>query len=215
MPAVNGYDPTSPIDVSTGSQLLRQVAAAARRCSDGRVAQRDDGRWSAIGDPMEAVIDVVARRCELPNHPWRAAAIRSTRTAGGCRSSTAASCRSRAHPDWSCRCAPTAPRAAAAVERFASAGWRTLANAERELQASEVDSDSADDVERDLELVAVLAFEDLAALRRQAAIVGLSARRHTRRHDHRRPPRHGAAIAREVGLAIEGAPVLMGSGAPR
>ena len=216
VPAVNGYDPTSPIDVSTGSgQLLRQVAAVARRCSDGRVAQRDDGRWSAIGDPMEAAIDVVARRCELPNaplagrrHPFDPHRRRMSIIHGRQLSVKGA-------PDSVLPlCANCTPEAAAAVERFASAGWRTLAIAERELQASEVDSDSADDVERDLELVAVLAFEDpprpaaraaIAACRRAGIRVAMIT------GDH---PATALAIAREVGLAIDGAPVLMGSELP-
>ena len=106
------------------------------------------------------------------------------------------------------------PRSGSRRRRYASAGWRTLAIAQRELQASEVDSDSADDVERELELVAILAFEDpprpaaraaIAACRRAGIRVAMIT------GDH---PATALAIAREVGLAIEGAPVLVGSELP-
>jgi calcium-translocating P-type ATPase len=215
VPEVNGYDPTSAIDTSTPiGQLLERVAAVARRCSDGRVAQRGDGRWSAIGDPMEAAIDVVARRCEVPTapvasrrHPFDPHRRRMSVIHGLQLSVKGA-------PDSVLPlCVNCTPEAAEAVERYASAGWRTLAIAQRELQATAVNADS-DEVECDLELVAILAFEDpprpaasaaIAACRRAGIRVAMIT------GDH---PATALAIAREVGLAIEGAPVLTGSELP-
>ncbi|HEY3484709.1 MAG TPA: HAD-IC family P-type ATPase, partial [Ilumatobacteraceae bacterium] len=59
IPDVNGYDPTQPIDCdsATGTALAR-AALVAKRCSDGRVGRGDDGRWTTVGDTMEAAIDV-------------------------------------------------------------------------------------------------------------------------------------------------------------
>ena len=57
-----GHEPTGSVEAGEESlSLLRSVARAAVRCSTGRVAQKE-GRWIARGDPMEAALDVFARR---------------------------------------------------------------------------------------------------------------------------------------------------------
>ncbi len=57
-----GYEPTGSVEAGEESlTLLRSLARAAIRCSTGRVAQKE-GRWIARGDPMEAALDVFARR---------------------------------------------------------------------------------------------------------------------------------------------------------
>src|SRR5215207_1236869 len=57
-----GYEPAGSVEAGEESlSLLRSLARAAIRCSTGRVAQKE-GRWIARGDPMEAALDVFARR---------------------------------------------------------------------------------------------------------------------------------------------------------
>jgi calcium-translocating P-type ATPase len=61
-----GYDPTSGAVQAAPEALpmLREVARAAARCSTGCSVLRD-GRWIAHGDPMEAALDVFARRLRV------------------------------------------------------------------------------------------------------------------------------------------------------
>jgi magnesium-transporting ATPase (P-type) len=69
---------------------LAEAARVGRICSDGRSVERD-GRWTTQGDPMEAAIDVLARRLgvtdapvtELVRHPFdpRGAACRTSAVA--------------------------------------------------------------------------------------------------------------------------------------
>ncbi len=58
----DGYSPTATVDVADGARdAIERLALAAWQCSDGRVVESSDG-WVAHGDPMEAAIDVLARR---------------------------------------------------------------------------------------------------------------------------------------------------------
>ena len=60
--AGSGYDPTAALVADPAVvPSLRLLARAAARCSTGRAVERD-GRWIALGDPMEAAIDTFARR---------------------------------------------------------------------------------------------------------------------------------------------------------
>src|SRR4029079_10648758 len=61
-----GYDPTAPVALSDPAArgAIERLARAAVRCSTGHV-QEADGGWRAQGDPMEAAIDVFARRFGL------------------------------------------------------------------------------------------------------------------------------------------------------
>ncbi len=58
-----GYEPTGSIVLSApeAADEVGHLAWAGRRCSAG-FAELADGRWRAHGDPMEAAIDVFARR---------------------------------------------------------------------------------------------------------------------------------------------------------
>jgi calcium-translocating P-type ATPase len=60
-----GYEPTGSVRVEVAARsALCGAAMAAARCSNGRALLRD-GRWVAQGDPMEAALDVLARRLNL------------------------------------------------------------------------------------------------------------------------------------------------------
>jgi calcium-translocating P-type ATPase len=214
VPDVAGYDPTPPLGGERA--LLVEPIATARRCSDGRVQRSEDGQWTALGDPMEAAIDVIAQRCGVaaPTTPDRRLPFDPHRrrmsvlhgrelSVKGAPDSVLPVCSDRSHPG------PTA-----AVERYAAQGWRTLAIARRTLPEGVDGTAPADLLERDLELVAILAFEDpprpaaassIAACRQAGISVAMVT------GDH---PATALAIAREVGLAVDGSPVLVGSELP-
>jgi calcium-translocating P-type ATPase len=216
VPDAAGYDPTLPLG-SERAQLAEPIATA-RRCSDGRVQRSEDGQWTALGDPMEAAIDVIAQRCGVADQPTpnrrlpfdphrRRMSVLHGRelSVKGAPDSVLPACRDRSNLD------PTA-----AVECYAARGWRTLAIARRTLPEGLANADAtpADALERDLELVAILAFEDpprpaaassIAACRQAGIRVAMVT------GDH---PATALAIAREVGLAVDGSPVFIGSDLP-
>jgi hypothetical protein len=55
-----GYAPDALVK-GRGVEKAAQAALAARTASQGR-AELHDGQWRAQGDPMEAALDVLARR---------------------------------------------------------------------------------------------------------------------------------------------------------
>lgn len=58
----HGYEPTAHVTVAPGAYAaIRHLASVARQCSSGRVEFRG-GEWVPRGDPMEAALDVFARR---------------------------------------------------------------------------------------------------------------------------------------------------------
>jgi magnesium-transporting ATPase (P-type) len=59
-----GYEPTGSVVLSTpeAKRGFERLALAGARCSAG-YAFLADGEWRAHGDPMEAALDVFARRC--------------------------------------------------------------------------------------------------------------------------------------------------------
>jgi len=212
IPRVNGYDPTERIDLDPAKlECLAAVAETARRCSDGRVDLTSDGRWVAVGDPMEAAIDVLSRRCGVP--PQRDADQRLPFDPRRRRMSVVHGCElsAKGAPDSLLPiCVNDSPAAREVVERYATAGWRTLAIGRRVLTSQPASASDPDVLERDLELLAIVAFEDpprptvrasIEACRRAGIRVAMVT------GDH---PATALAIARETGLAVEGAPVLVG-----
>jgi magnesium-transporting ATPase (P-type) len=60
-----GYGPDGVIEVSDAARSsVANVARIAGRCSEGRAVKRD-GKWVPDGDPMEAAIFALARRCAI------------------------------------------------------------------------------------------------------------------------------------------------------
>jgi magnesium-transporting ATPase (P-type) len=62
-----GYDPSAPLVVGAPAleRGVRELARAAAVASTGRVERRD-GRWIAVGDPVDAACDALARRLAEP-----------------------------------------------------------------------------------------------------------------------------------------------------
>jgi calcium-translocating P-type ATPase len=215
-----GYEPTGIVvsaDLDTETiATIATIAVAARTCSAGR-SVLIDGRWSALGDPMEAAIDVLARwwvgddlerrteevvrRFPFDPHRRRASVVTPDRVlVKGAPDSVVS------------RCGDTAAGAAEAIEAMTSGGLRVLAIAHR-IHGGMLPN-TADDAENDLILLGLLGFRDpprpearssIASCRsagiRVAMITG----------DH---PLTARSIADLVGLRVEGAAVLIGHELP-
>ncbi len=214
-----GYDPTGEVNLAgtapAVAAALRRVVETAWWCSDGRVEEDGGGRWRAVGDPMEAAIDVAAGRMRLAAGPpiierWpfdpsrrRMSVLRDGRLA------------LKGAPDATFPLCTGTTGAFDAVERYAARGWRVLAVAERELSFGEIGAPGdADAVETGLRLAGLLAFEDpprsssassIAACRRAGIKVAMIT------GDH---PATARAIAAEVGLLLPGSPVVVGADLP-
>ncbi|MBF6301562.1 cation-transporting P-type ATPase [Nocardia amamiensis] len=212
----DGYQPTGEVTCTPpeGLASLRELARAARRCSSGRVAHRN-GEWVAQGDPMEAALDVLARRAgveeDAGRHPERA---RFPFDARRRRMSVVVDDRVlvKGAPDAIfSRCLPQ-PQASDALHRLAGRGLRVIAVAARQLTSAL--PTTADEAEAELTLLGLVALEDPP--RREAAAALAACRRAGIQvvmitGDH---PETARAIAREVGLGGPETPVLTGHELP-
>lgn len=212
----DGYSPVG--SVHADSKLLRtevaRVAQIALRCSTGRAVERD-GVWRAQGDPMEAAIDALARRAgpapERAEPDLRRFAFDPRRR----RSSvvTATEVLVKGAPDSVLEvCVGDLSDASAALGELTGDGLRVLAVAARPTGARP--PETVADAERDLRLVGLLALEDpprpeashaVADCRRAGIKIVMVT------GDH---PATAAAIAREIGLWLPGAPILVGADLP-
>jgi calcium-translocating P-type ATPase len=211
-----GYEPTGSVEAGEESlPLLRSLARAAVRCSTGRVAQAE-GRWIARGDPMEAALDVFARRLGIdveadevsvpvtkrfPFDPRR----RRMSVVVGDRLFV------KGAPDSVCpRCLQT-KGAQEVLQAMTERGLRVIAVASRPAQGS---ASEAEEVETGLELLGLVGLEDpprphaaesVAACREAGIKVAMIT------GDH---PATAEAIAREIGLAGQDCMVLQGHELP-
>ena len=215
-----GYAPVAQIisETRAARSELDRLALAAVRCGSGRIVA-DGGRWIAHGDPMEAAIDALAMRADVDRHrdetmrpeltrfPFDArrrrmsVIVRGEVLVKGAPDSVLPLCRGQ-YAAWD------------AVHRLAERGLRVLAVAVRPSDRGSLGTDDVVDTEMDLDLLGLIAFEDpprhgaataLAACRRAGVRVAMVT------GDH---PATAASIAREVGLAIEGSPVMIGADLP-
>ena len=213
----DGYDPAGSVDAESGAtDAVRELARAAIRCSSGRVV-RDDERWVALGDPMEAALDAFARRAGIDAED-DARRVPTTRRfpfdPRRRRMSVVAGSRLlvKGAPDSVLpRCVST-DGAAAALDAMATRGLRVLAVAGR---AWDGNAEGADGAERGLALLGLVGLEDppraeaagaIEACRRAGVAVAMVT------GDH---PATAEAIAREVGLLGEQTQVLLGRDLPR
>jgi magnesium-transporting ATPase (P-type) len=204
-----GYEPTAHLEGEPAAvALLPVIARAALRCVAGRVVARDGG-WVPTGDPMEAAIHSLALRVGVAAEPegerlsYTAERMLSSSLDAGIVSVLGA-------PEallQRCRVVPEGIDDE--LLRLTGSGRRVLAVA-----SGLWDGHASDGMERDLELLGLLAFEDpprdgvrealdlcRSAGIRIAMITG----------DH---PRTGAAIAREIGLLGPRGVVLDGPALP-
>lgn len=219
---VAGYDPRADVSFDPGAQAaLADLAAAAVRCSDGYVHEVG-GEWLAHGDPMEAALDVFARRLTVGNGSLRPRpaelAERFPFDPRRRRMSvvSAGAVLVKGAPDTVLPlCPDERVRAAAhnAVNELAAEGLRVLAVGRRLLPAGSRPATAAQ-AETDLELLGLLGLEDpprgdvheaLDACRQAGiAVVVVTG-------DH---PATAASIATQVGLRHGDEPVLVGADLP-
>jgi len=211
----DGYEPDGEVHAADEVRVaLGRAATAAAACSSGRAVERD-GSWRAQGDPMEAAVDVLARRLGVPPvgagpRPTRRFPFDPRRR----RMSVVADGRVlvKGAPDAVLPVCTPCPGAEAALHDLAARGLRVLAVAER--AAGSVEPVDAGSAERDLTFLGVLALEDpprpdaaasLEACRRAGIKVAMVT------GDH---PETARAVAREVGLLGPDQMVLVGADLP-
>ncbi len=216
----SGYEPTGTINASSEvHSSLRELVIAGVHCSDGR-SVFDGDRWRAEGDPMEAAIDVLARRLGVSDEERRTpVGRRFAFDPRRRRMSLVAGERLvvKGAPDAVLpRCSNT-PGAKEALDAMAESGLRVLAVAWR--PAEDVPTGAnADQAEDQLTLLGLLGLEDPprpSAALAVAACRGAGIRLAMVTGDH---PATALAIGRETGLALDISPsvgqVILGKDLP-
>ncbi len=221
--AGTGYEPTGVVtlDNPDGHAEVAALARAAARCSTGYV-ELCEGAWRPHGDPMEVALDVFARRLGLDPGADREQRPATARFPFDPRTKLMAICVGdevivKGAPESLLpRCAESADAEAAdaeaAVESMAEAGLRVLAVARRPLCGSA--PSSADEAERDLQLVGLVGLQDpprqdvgeaLERCRRAGIRVAMVT------GDH---PATARAVGAEVGLCTAAGRVVSGDELP-
>lgn len=217
-------------------EAVRELATVARRCSTGR-AVFDGDAWVARGDPMEAALDVLARRVGAGEHLVADAGHAGEADPGPTaeqperwrlpfdprRRRMSVATRDRllvkGAPDAVLdRCTATSrdaiDDAEAAVEAMSRRGLRVLAVAARSLTDADVERPDPDSAEQHLALLGLVGLEDPPRADAAEAVAacraaGVSMAMVTGDH-----PATALAVAREVGLWQDGAPVRTGDALP-
>ncbi|GAB4098867.1 cation-transporting P-type ATPase [Sinomonas halotolerans] len=215
--AGEGYEPQGEVD-GEGLARARSLAVAARAASRGRTARHGEA-WVAEGDPMEAAIDVLARRLgaaeAAPGSEERRLAFDPQRRRESVVSQGVLLVKG-APESVLPRCSRAFPAAAGLVDEMAARGLRVIAVAERVLpsRADGWADSGADELEADLELLGLIGLHDpprpdvaevIASVRQAGIRIAMVT------GDH---PATAAAIAREVGLIGSPEVVLEGAALP-
>ena len=213
-----GYEPNAEVVLSVPGDVsaVRSLAAAAVHCSDGYV-HRVDEVWRPHGDPMEAALDVFARRVGLDTDALRAQGTRAHFPFDPHRRMMSVLVGSdiivKGAPDaLLARCTDTGS-AAEIVDRMTSQGLRVIGVASGRWQGPDLPQ-SCEDVEHDLILLGLIGLEDppreevaaaIASCRdAQVSVIMVTG-------DH---PVTAAAIATEIGLRSPDDPVIVGAQLP-
>jgi magnesium-transporting ATPase (P-type) len=204
-----GYDPTADPGATAG-EAAKTLAWAAASCVRGRIMPDPHG-WRPHGDPMEVALDVLCRRLGASPVSEEDVLRRLPYTAERRRSSVVV----RRHdgpgeevlvlgpPEVLAVGMSVGAALQRAVDELTSQGLRVIAAAHRTAPPSWRD-DSAAELERDLELLGVVALEDPPRLDVAEALkachqAGIRVAVVTGDH-----PATALAVAREVGLAGPG-----------
>jgi magnesium-transporting ATPase (P-type) len=206
-------DPVASVDPDPA---VRALAIAAVRCSTG-YAEHVGGAWRAHGDPMEAAIDALARRLGLDTDGDRRSAATELRFPFDPRLRRMAVVLAdevvvKGAPDAVLALCGDDPSAHAEVDALTARGLRVLAVAAAP-RAGRTPRTLAD-CDEGLRLLGLLALEDppregIAAALRDCRGAGIRVAMITGDH-----PATARAIADEVGLRTEHAPVLVGADLP-
>jgi magnesium-transporting ATPase (P-type) len=216
----DGYSPEGSADGSAEAVgAATELAIVALTAGLGRIAL-DGDQWAAVGDPMEAAIDALARRLTQAGaahvdheHVLRNFAFDSDRRRESVL--TATSLMVKGAPD------SVVPRciglrdddASLAMTALAEQGLRVLAVARRDASAVD-DGDDADHAEADLQLLGLIGLHDPPRVGVGDAIAearGAGIRLAMLTGDH---PATAAAIARQVGFFAGEERVLEGHDLP-
>lgn len=207
----SGYDPVAAISGDARARTLAADAArAALACVTGRTVQRNDS-WVSDGDPMDAAVHCLTLRLGLPQEPdggsrrsYTADRMLSSRLSHGVVSVLGA-------PEAVlARCRDVPVDSDERLEALTDVGRRVLAVATR-AWSGEV----CDDMEHDLDFLALLALQDpprpdVAVALARCRAAGIRVAMVTGDH-----PRTARSIAKEVGLLAPGGRVLDGRALPQ
>ena len=216
-----GYEPTGEIALDDGADraALERAVWAGARASSGHAVASDAG-WVALGDPMEAAIDVAARRfgvaidddrrrnAEIVRFPFDP---RRRRMSVVLRGEGGYDILVKGAPDAVLPLCAAQPAGQAVVEQLTREGLRTLAVAS--VRVTSVPT-NVDEGEHDLTLLAILGLEDpqredVAGAIAQCRSAGIRVAMITGDH-----PATATAIATKVGLRTGDEPVLVGGELP-
>jgi magnesium-transporting ATPase (P-type) len=213
-----GYEPSAPVVLSTpdAGSAMQALARAAVRCSVGYVHQVD-GEWRAHGDPMEAALDAFARRLGIDTDADRAHHRASGRFPFDPRRRRMSividgEVLTKGAPDAVVPLCADAAGADDVVTALTAKGLRVLAVAGRPI--TDRPPTSAGEAETALRLLGLVAMEDpprsdVAPAIERCRRAGIKVAMITGDH-----PATAAAIASQVGLRDEAAPVLSGVDLP-
>jgi magnesium-transporting ATPase (P-type) len=209
-----GYSPEAAIGAPPELiPAMRNLALSALRCSVGRTVRREE-HWVAQGDPLDAALDVFARRMGVGTDAVSATAVfpfdlRRRRMS----IATAGVLHVKGAPDAVLPLCGSQPGSSTAVDRMASSGLRVIAVARRQIGVADLKG-TADEVEKDLELLGLVGIEDPPrpeAAQFIAACRGAGIKVAMVTGDH---PATARAIAAQVGLLGHEGQVVEGRDLP-
>jgi magnesium-transporting ATPase (P-type) len=217
----SGYDPAGRVESGDPAVIdaVTRLARAAVRSSTGRVLRKGE-RWTALGDPLDAAMDALARRAGLDPDADRAAnpGVRRFPFDPRRRRMSAVVGRSvfvKGAPDGLLSlCADTA-NVDSALAEMTGRGLRVVAVATRELGGADPTSIHRDEAERGLELLGLVGMHDpprahVGAAIESCRVAGVRVAMVTGDD-----PRTAASIARQTGLALADGPnVVEGADLP-
>ncbi len=153
-----GYAPRAQVlGPPAALAALADLAVTARRCSTGRARIDEHGAWSAVGDPMEAALDTLARRLGVPLDDSATGArfpfdgrLRASVVDDG-------HLRLKGAPERVLPLCARVPGAVEAVAAMAARGLRVLAVAHR---SGVPEGAGVEQAEQDLELLGLVGLED-------------------------------------------------------